>query len=152
MLRGALEQRCFLTGSNCAAPVQSRAPQVALVIKNPFASAGDVRDTGSIPRLRRSSGGGHGNPLQVFLPGESHGQRSLADYSPWGRKASDTTEATRHEQAHRVQRGGGGTEPAVRREVGTAGSASPHLRSGCPSVLPSLAFSRVTRWLGAISA
>ena len=28
----------------------------------------------------------------VFLPGESHGQRSLAGYHPWGRKDSDTTE------------------------------------------------------------
>ena len=28
----------------------------------------------------------------VFLPGESHGQRSLVGYSPWGRKESDTTE------------------------------------------------------------
>ena len=28
----------------------------------------------------------------VFLPGESHGQKSLAGYSPWGRKESDTTE------------------------------------------------------------
>ena len=28
----------------------------------------------------------------VFLPGESHGQRSLAGYSPWGCKESDTTE------------------------------------------------------------
>ena len=27
-----------------------------------------------------------------FLPGESHGQRSLGDYSPWGHKESDTTE------------------------------------------------------------
>ena len=31
-------------------------------------------------------------PTPVFLPGESHGQRSLASYSPWGRKESDTTE------------------------------------------------------------
>ena len=31
-------------------------------------------------------------PTPVFLPGESHGQSSLAGYSPWGRKASDTTE------------------------------------------------------------
>ena len=30
----------------------------------------------------------------VFLPGESHGQRSLAGYSPWGCKESDMTEAT----------------------------------------------------------
>ena len=28
----------------------------------------------------------------VFLPGEFHGQRSLAGYSPWGRKESNTTE------------------------------------------------------------
>ena len=31
-------------------------------------------------------------PTPVFLPGNSHGQRSLASYSPWGHKASDTTE------------------------------------------------------------
>ena len=31
-------------------------------------------------------------PTPVFLPGESPGQRSLAGYSPWGRKESDTTE------------------------------------------------------------
>ena len=30
--------------------------------------------------------------ILLFLPGESHGQRSLADYSPWGCKESDTTE------------------------------------------------------------
>ena len=34
------------------------------VVKNPPDSAGDVRDGGSIPGLRRSPGGGHGNPLQ----------------------------------------------------------------------------------------
>ena len=28
----------------------------------------------------------------MFLPGEFHGQRSLVDYSSWGRKDSDTTE------------------------------------------------------------
>ena len=28
----------------------------------------------------------------IFLPGESHGQRSLAGYNPWGHKESDTTE------------------------------------------------------------
>ena len=35
-------------------------------------------------------------PTAVFLPGESHGQRSLAGYGPWGRKEADTTEATKH--------------------------------------------------------
>ena len=40
------------------------ASQVALVVKNPPASAGDVRDMGSIPGLERSPGEGNGNPLQ----------------------------------------------------------------------------------------
>ena len=40
------------------------ASQVALVVKNPPASAGDLRDTGSIPGSGRSPGGGHGHPLQ----------------------------------------------------------------------------------------
>ena len=31
-------------------------------------------------------------PTPVFLPGESHGQRSLTGYSPWGQKESATTE------------------------------------------------------------
>ena len=47
----------------------------------------DTGDPGSIPGLGRSPGEGNGNPLPVFLPGESHGQRSLAGYSPWGHKS-----------------------------------------------------------------
>ena len=39
------------------------ASQVALVVKNPPANAGDVRDVGSIPGSGRSPGGGHSNPL-----------------------------------------------------------------------------------------
>ena len=31
-------------------------------------------------------------PIPVFLPGKSHGQRSLAGYSPWGHKETDRTE------------------------------------------------------------
>ena len=34
------------------------------MVKNPPASAGDVRDSGSIPGLGRFLGEGHGNPLQ----------------------------------------------------------------------------------------
>ena len=33
-------------------------------------------------------------PTPVFLPGETHGQRNLEGYSPWGRKESDMTEMT----------------------------------------------------------
>ena len=55
------------------------------VVKNPPANVGDIRDSGSIL--------GREVPLEeemaiipVFLPGKSHGQRSLAGYSPWGHK------------------------------------------------------------------
>ena len=39
-------------------------PQVALVVKNPLANTGDVRDVGSIPESGRCPGEGNGNPLQ----------------------------------------------------------------------------------------
>ena len=61
----------------------SWASQVVLMVKNLPANAGDIRDTGSIPGLGRSPGGGHGNQYSpVFLPGESHRQRSLVGCSP----------------------------------------------------------------------
>ena len=55
-------------------------------------SACTVGDLGSLPGFRRSPGGGHGNPLQYSCLKNPHGQRSLAGYSLWGRKESDTTE------------------------------------------------------------
>ena len=57
-------------------------------------SACNTGDLGLIRGLGRSPGGGNGYPLPtpVFLPGESHGQRSLIGYSPWGCKESDTSE------------------------------------------------------------
>ena len=51
--------------------------------KNLACSAGDP---GSIPGSGRSPGAGNGNLTPVFLPGECHGQRSLVDCSPYGRK------------------------------------------------------------------
>ena len=39
-------------------------------------------------------------PTPVFLPGKSHGQRSLAGQSPWGCKELDTTEVTQHTHRH----------------------------------------------------
>ena len=44
-------------------------------------SACNVGGLGSIPRLRRSAGGGHGNPPQCSCLENSHGQKSLAGYS-----------------------------------------------------------------------
>ena len=53
----------------------------------------DVRDVGSVPGLGGSIPWRRAwQPTPVFFPGESHGQRSLAGYSPQGRKESDTTE------------------------------------------------------------
>ena len=72
----------------------SQASQVVLVVKNPPANARERRDAGLIPGSGRSPGGGAWQPSPVFLPGESHGQRCLAGYSPQGRKELDTTEAT----------------------------------------------------------
>ena len=55
-------------------------------------SACNMGDLGSIPRLGRSPGGGHGNPLQYSCLENPHGQRSQVGYSPQGRKELDTTE------------------------------------------------------------
>ena len=46
-----------------------------LVVKNPSANAGDVRDSGLIPKMGRSPEEGNGNlPLVLFLTGKFHGQ------------------------------------------------------------------------------
>ena len=62
--------------------------------KKSSANTGDTRDTSSIRGSGRFPGGGNGNPLQYSCLKKSHGQRSLAVYSPWGRKESDMTEHT----------------------------------------------------------
>ena len=66
-----------------------RAPLPLLKVKASVSNAGDP---GLIPGLGRSPGERNGSPLQLFLPGESHGRRSLVGYGPGGRKESDTTE------------------------------------------------------------
>ena len=58
--------------------------------KESACNVGDAGDAGSTPGLGRSPG--RGNDNSVFLLGKSHGQRSLAGYSPQGHKESDTTE------------------------------------------------------------
>ena len=67
-------------------------------------SAYNVGDLALIPGLGRSPGGGHGNPLQYSCLDSPHGQRSLAGYSPWGHKQSDTSEqlsTAQHSSLHR---------------------------------------------------
>jgi len=46
---------------------RERAFQVVLVVKNPLANAGCIKDSGSIPESGRSPEGGNGNPPQHFL-------------------------------------------------------------------------------------
>ena len=67
-----------------------QASQVALVVKNPPANAGDIRDVGSIPGSGRSPGGGLGNPLQYSCL-ENPMDRGA---SPWGQTELDTTKMT----------------------------------------------------------
>ena len=67
--------------------------QVVLVVKNPFA----MRETGRLefdPWVGKIPWRRAWQPTPLFLPGESHGQRSLAGYSPSGHKESDMTEVT----------------------------------------------------------
>ena len=65
---------------------------MALVVKNPPAKARDTKD----PWVREILWRRPWRPTPVFLPGESHGQKSLVGYRPLGRKESDTTEETWH--------------------------------------------------------
>ena len=71
-------------------------PQVALVVKNPPASAGDGghKRCGFHPWVGKIPRSGARQLTPVFLPGESHGQRSLAGYDLEGCKEQDMTEAT----------------------------------------------------------
>jgi len=70
------------------------ASQVVLVVKNLPLNAGIA---GSIPWVRKIPWRRKWLPIPVFMPGESHGQRSLAGY---GRKELDMTEATEHTRTH----------------------------------------------------
>ena len=55
-------------------------------------SACQCRRPGFDPWVRKSPWRRKWQPTPVFLPGKSHGERSLAGYSPWGHKESDITE------------------------------------------------------------
>jgi len=56
--------------------------QVVLVVKNPPAKAGNIRDIGSIPGSGRSSGGGHGILIQMLLacPAQASGSEFTFDF------------------------------------------------------------------------
>ena len=83
--KGCLE---IFQGQNLGLPHQVKASLVAQTVKESVCNTGDL---GSIPGSGRSPGK-KWQPILVFLPRESHGQRSLEGYSLWGCKESDMTE------------------------------------------------------------
>ena len=66
------------------------------VVKNPPTTAGDV---GLVLGLGRSPAEGNISSLQYSCLENPHGQRSLADYNPWGHRELDMTEHT-HTHTH----------------------------------------------------
>ena len=74
--------------------------QVALVVQNTPCRCRHCKKNrfslwaGKIPRSRKWQ------PIPIFLPEKFHGLRSLAGYSPWGHKESDTTEQLTHTHTH----------------------------------------------------
>ena len=61
--------------------------------KEPICQYTKCERCGFDPWVRKIPWRGAWQPTPVFLPGESHGQRSLVGYSPWGRKELDMTGA-----------------------------------------------------------
>ena len=77
-----------------------QASQVVLVVRNQPASAGDTRDTGSIPGLGRSPGVGNGNTLQYSCLEDS--MESLVGYHPWGHKDSIRLNTHTYEESKKL--------------------------------------------------
>ena len=67
------------------------ASQMVLVVKNLPANAGGIKDVGSVPASGKMPWRSKWQPTPLFLPGESHGQRSLVGYSPWSHKEAYKT-------------------------------------------------------------
>ena len=66
-------------------------PHSGTVVKNLPANAGNTGEVSSIPGWGRFHWRRKWHPTLVFLPGESHGERSLVGYSLWGFRESDKT-------------------------------------------------------------
>ena len=66
-------------------------PQVAVVVKNFPDNVGNMR-RGFDPWVVKTPWKKAWQPTPVLFPEESHGQKNLVGYSPWGHKELDTTE------------------------------------------------------------
>ena len=73
---------------------------MVLVVKKLLANAGDIRNVGLIPGLRRSPGGGHGNLLQYSSLENFMHRGGLRGYSPQGLQESDMSEVTQRACIH----------------------------------------------------
>ena len=92
---------CFTCPDLISAPICIGFPRGTLA-KNLPANAGDARDAGSIPGSGGFLWSRKWQPTPVFLARKFHGQRSLAGYSPWGRKQSDTPWVTVQACTHTI--------------------------------------------------
>ena len=72
------------------------ASQVSLVVKKPPATCWRCKRHGFDPSVRKIPWRKKRQSIPLFLPGKSHGQRSLVNYSPWDRRELDMTKATEH--------------------------------------------------------
>ena len=71
--------------------------------EEPFCQCRRHKRLGFDPWVRKIPWRRASQPTPVFLPGGSHGQRSLVGYIPWGHKESDTTERTYCTHTHIIQ-------------------------------------------------
>ena len=75
------------------------------MVKNPPANAGDMKRCEFNPWVRKIPWRRAWQPTPVFLPGESHGQRSLAGYSPYGVAESQTQLSKQHTGCRQGRKG-----------------------------------------------
>ena len=109
--------------------------QVALVVTNLHGRARDTRDP--VWSLGWEDPPGEGKspwqPTPVFLPGKSHGQRSLVGCSPWGCEELDTTECAHTHTNHltNFQLGGFASSGAIWQCVQALWVVTNEMRSDC---------------------
>ena len=88
---------CLYTHMHIYIHIYMGFPGGSMIIKEPsYQCSRDGFDPwmGKVPWRRKWQS------IPVFLPGESHGQRSLVSYSPWGHKESDMTEWLKWQQKY----------------------------------------------------
>ena len=100
----------------------------------------------SIPGLGRFPGGGHGNPLQYRYLENPHGQRSLAGYSPWGRREVGHDWETKHSTGQIQQQSSKLLLLLRRRFSPVQLCATP--QTAAHQAPPPLGFSRQEHWSG----